>query len=509
MLKSLQRRLKRKNNMKKQSFIYGAGILAAASLVCKMLSAILKVPLDRFFLHEEGIAIYQSAYTIYNVFLAVCVTGIPIALSSMIAKSDEKKSLVLCKSTFTYVTIIMTACAVLLLLFSAPLARILSGGREPLAQPSLMLLALSLPAMGIISSRRGYFQGKSDMRPSAISQLTESLIKVVFGIGICALCVKHGIVYGASGAISGVMLGTIGAALVLELFYRKSEQGKAKASLNTAIEVLRLSVPFTLGAFAFTAIMLTDTLTVPKILASCGMDVQTRMKLMGYLTRANTIYNLPATIITAFTASAVPSVAYWLGKQNKEKISDNTKKIIKLVFLVAFPCMLGMIFFAPQILMLLYSSKSHWQLLSLCGVLVLLMPYIQTTTAVLQTFGSVWVPIVFSMIGVAIKCLLNFLLVKRLGIEGAVLSTIVAFLAVFAANTTLLCFRVNLKGIGKILLKLFLCSLISCTAARGLFSINVSSFRLLVFSIAVAAGLYCLGIVLTGCIKREEFFSKQ
>ena len=73
--------------MKKQSFLYGAAVLAAASILCKIMSAALKIPLDRLFLHEEGIGVYQSACNIYNVFLAVCVTGIPIALSSLVAKS--------------------------------------------------------------------------------------------------------------------------------------------------------------------------------------------------------------------------------------------------------------------------------------------------------------------------------------------------------------------------------------------------------------------------------------
>ena len=66
--------------MKKQSFLYGATVLAAASILCKIMSAALKIPLDRLFLHEEGIGVYQSAYSIYNVVLAFCVTGIPIAL---------------------------------------------------------------------------------------------------------------------------------------------------------------------------------------------------------------------------------------------------------------------------------------------------------------------------------------------------------------------------------------------------------------------------------------------
>lgn len=493
--------------MKKQSFLYGASILAIASLLCKIMSAILKIPLDRFFLHEEGIAIYQSAYTIYNVFLAICVTGIPIALSSIIAKSEEDRAESLCKSTFAAVSIFTGIFGVLLIVFSAPLARVLSGGREPLARTSLIILALSLPFMGIISSRRGYFQGKSDMRPSAISQLAESLIKVVLGIGVCSVTVKYGIEYGAAGAISGVALGAVAAAAVLEIFYRKNKKGKEKASFSDALRVVKLSVPMTLGAFAFTGVMLADTLTVPKILAGCGMGVQERMQMMGYLTRANTVYNLPATIITAFTASAVPSVASAIATGDKVKISDNTKKVIKLIFLVSIPCMLAMVVFSKEILSLLYSSAPHWQLLALAGVMALVMPYIQTTSALLQTFGKVWIPIAVSMGAVILKIVLNFFLVKELGIEGAPLATVCMFLIVFVINTLLLSKCVSLKGTGKTVFKIAVCGIAAFLVAVLVYQIKKSTL-FLVGAAGFAVIIYAGGIILTGCIKKEEFLSK-
>ena len=495
--------------MKKQSFLYGAGVLAAASILCKMMSAMLKIPLDRFFLHEEGIAIYQSAYSIYNVFLAICVTGIPIALSSLVAKCDDDEAVALCRSTSCAVTVFTSVCAVLLIAFSGPLAGLLSGGKEPLAQPSLIVLALSLPVMGITSSRRGYFQGKRDMTPSAISQLAESFIKVVFGIAVCAFAVKKGVVAGAAGAISGVALGAVGAAVVLEIFYRKvQDKPKAPIKLSHAAKVVKLSVPMTLGAFAFTAIMLADSLSVPKILSQSGIEVEERMKLLGYLTRANTVYNLPATIITAITASAVPAVSAAIASKDSAKISENAGKVVKLIFLVSVPAMLGMVLFSKEILSLLYSSSAHWELLAFAGVMTLIMPYVQATTAMLQTFGSVWVPIVVSMAGVALKCVLNFFFVGSFGIAGAPIATITAFLVVLVINSFLLSGKTKLKGIWITLLKIAVCAVVACGMAKGIYMVK-ESLLVLVISLCVAAVLYVAGILATGCIKREEFSSKQ
>ena len=104
--------------MKKQSFLYGAAVLAAASILCKIMSAALKIPLDRLFLHEEGIGVYQSAYSIYNVFLAICVTGIPIALSCLVAQSDENEQAALVRSAYIVVSVFGFASAVLMFLFA-------------------------------------------------------------------------------------------------------------------------------------------------------------------------------------------------------------------------------------------------------------------------------------------------------------------------------------------------------------------------------------------------------
>ena len=488
--------------MKKQSFLYGATVLAVASILCKIMSAALKIPLDRLFLHEEGIGVYQSAYSIYNVVLAFCVTGIPIALSSLIAGSDEREASSLCKSTLLFVTVITTLSGILLFVFAEPLARVLSGGGDAFAAPPLRVLSVAFPFMGIISSRRGYFQGKSIMTPSGISQLAESLAKVILGIGICAMTYKMGISYGAAGAIAGVSAGAIFASLVLEISFRRAKPEKGEASFNKAWTVFKISVPMTLGAFGFTAVMLLDTVSVPQILSHIGIAEGERLKLFGYLTRANTIYNLPATVISAFTASAVPVLAF--AKGDKKALGENSVRVIKLIFLAALPCALGMILFPKELLLLIYSSQNHWGLLALTGVTVLVIPYMQTVTAMLQTLGRVWLPIWITTGAVILKFILNIFFIKLYGIEGAVLSTALAFGLGAVLNTLLLLKITPLSGGGKVIGKLGLCALVSCGGAKALHTFTGGTLMLLV-SIGLAAVVYLLLVIKTRCIVKEEF----
>lgn len=491
--------------MKKQSFLHGAAVLAGASILCKIMSAAFKIPLDNIFLHEEGIGIYQSAYSIYNVFLAFCVTGIPIALSSLVAGSDEKEAASLCRSTCIWASITGAVAAILLFVFAEPLARVLSGGGTAVAAPSLRALSPALLFMGVISSRRGYFQGKSIMTPSGVSQLLESLIKVILGIGLCAVFVKYGIAYGAAGAILGVSIGALASAAALEIFFHRVKPVKGEFSHKKALSVFKISIPMTLGAFAFTAVMLTDTLSVPLLLAHSGAAEAERLKLFGYLTRANTIYNLPATVISAFTASAVPALAY--SKTESNTLGETSVRAIKLIFLAALPCALGMLLFPRELLLLIYSSKSHWELLALAGVMVIIMPYVQTTTAMLQTLGKIWAPICVTAGAIALKILLNVIFIRSYSVLGAPIATICAFIPVVIINTLMLMRIAPLKGGGKIILKLALCALVSCTGARILYTLTGGAGALVV-CVALAACVYFVLVVITKCITKSEFLGK-
>ena len=481
-------------------------ILAVASILCKIMSAALKIPLDRLFLHEEGIGIYQSAYSVYNVFLAFCVTGIPIALSSLIAGKDDEEAASLTKSTLYAVSFLGAVFAALLFLFANPIARLLSGGDEAVSAPSLMVLAPALLVMGIISSRKGFFQGKSVMTPSAIGQLGESLIKVILGIALCAVFVKRGISYGAAGAIAGVSAGAILQAIILEIFYTRTKIKGGTFSVKKALSVLKISLPMTLGAFGFTAVMLLDSLSVPKILASIGDDLPTRLKMMGYLTRSITIYNLPATIISAFTASAVPALAY--AKAQGDKLGENCLRAIKLVFLASLPCALGMILFNKEIFMFVYSTAGYSELLALSGVMVVIMPYVQTTTAMLQTMGKVWLPILSTLGAVLLKAVLNVFFVRSFGIVGAPIATIVAFALAFVINTIWLTKIAKMNGAVKEISRIVFCALISCGGAWIIYSFTKTSTMFLI-CLALAVVVYLALVFRLGCITKAELRGKE
>jgi stage V sporulation protein B len=71
--------------MSKKSFIQGAAVLAVAGLMVKVLGAIFRIPLGNM-IGDVGMAYYQPAYYIYNLFLVLATSGIPVAISRMVSE---------------------------------------------------------------------------------------------------------------------------------------------------------------------------------------------------------------------------------------------------------------------------------------------------------------------------------------------------------------------------------------------------------------------------------------
>ncbi len=411
--------------MSRRNFVKGALLLSAASLVCKALSALFKIPLDRFFIGPEGIAIYQSAYSIFNWMLAVGATGIPMAVSNLVADSDEETAAGIRSSALALVTGIGLLVGGLLFVFARPVAEFISeGGKSFLA---IRVMAPGIAFLGVVSAYKGYFQGRGNMLPSAVSQMADSLCKVGVGLGVCALVVSGGTSVGAAGAMVGVTAGTFFGALTLIIAAKKYISVTRRPSLGLMGRIIMMSVPVTLGAAGFACIMLADTLTVQNILRWSGMTADEAAAQFGYLTRAFTVYNLPATLISAVTVSVAPASAEAYSQGDRTLLRENSVSAVKMVMFISAPCMMGVLGFHREIMELLYKGGAYSEPLMFTGILMAVIPFTQVISGILQATGCVWRPIVLLGFIVVAKAGLNFVFVPSMGASGAPLAAVIVY----------------------------------------------------------------------------------
>ena len=183
--------------MKKQTksavnagFVQGAAILGIAGLLVKIIGAVYRIPLANI-VGESGMAYYEVAYPYYSWLLVISSAGLPTAISKLVSERIALGDIVGAKRVFRaalrLLFVIGIVTAVLLFVLSSPIANL--SGAAP-ARFSLMALSPALLFVSVMCAYRGYLQGMQCMTGTAISQIVEQLIKLIFGFGLAFLFVK-------------------------------------------------------------------------------------------------------------------------------------------------------------------------------------------------------------------------------------------------------------------------------------------------------------------------------
>ena len=82
----------RGGSYEKAEFSYRCGILMIANAISKILGAVFKIPLT-YILNEDGMAVFNIAFEVYIMFLSFIISGLPFAISKMVAESNSRVKL--------------------------------------------------------------------------------------------------------------------------------------------------------------------------------------------------------------------------------------------------------------------------------------------------------------------------------------------------------------------------------------------------------------------------------
>ena len=511
---------------KKNSFVAGALIIAISNIIVKIIGAVYKIPLDRFILGTEGMGIYSSSYTIYNLLFVISTAGLPVAISKMIAEAEAQHEYKKSEKIFRVSKYLLFCLGIsaffILFFFSKSFAEIISS---PDSYITMAVMAPSLFFVSMASSYRGFYQGKQNMLPTAVSEVIEALSKLIFGLSIAyVLKINYDKYYiSSAGAIAGISIGTFLSFLFLA-FYSLSQRRKQRMTIksfsaNTCTEsslsilkrLIGTAVPITLGVCVFTLTSLIDTATVMNQLEGLGYSKFDRSSLYGYLNRAITLFNMPPTIINAIAVSIVPSVSAFLAVKNKNAALRNTKAALKITVIFALPCAVGLSVLARPILSLLYGDPEHSFLLNIMGLAVLFVTVVQITNAIMQSWGNVWGPVFHMLTGGIVKVVLNLYLVSRpeININGAPIGTLMCYITVMCLNLISLIRSTGVKlGFGEFIMKPFVTAVITAFTAYlsyDFIASHMSSQTVSLFlSIGITAVVYFAALLLVRGINEDE-----
>ncbi len=561
-----------KNGGKAQSFLKGAMVLGASMVIVKIMGMVYKILLSGMY-GGVGTGLFNSAYALYNPLFTLSTAGFPIAISRMVSESITRKRFRDVKQIHRVSVPIFVVtgllCFLAMVIGSFIYVKIIDADNAIFA---LLCLSPTIFFGCLMSIYRGYFEGFRNMAPTAVSEVIEASCKLFFGFTasfiVMKICMDQymsgGYVFGTrcsseseaysmivpiaiGAAITGISLGSLVGFLYLFIRYRRGGDGITREQLQnsppphkrnyTVSTMVRTAIPIGLGSIVMSlADMIDSTLVQVRIhnimesnpQALLGVygslipdDVyyndQTHIYLYGCYGIALTLMMLVTAVTQVFGTTALPSVTAAWTSGNKHELKKSMETVLRVTVLVTIPSGLGMSVLSEPLLSLIYSGSGvaseveiGSRVLAVMGISVIFIATSTPMCSMLQAVGRVDVPLKLYAIGMAIKIIVNYILVgiPEINIQGANVGSIVCYGFVTVTAMFILCRETKIiPDFVSIFVKPLFSSLVCAAAAffaEQLFDIIFVQKIATVLAVVVAVVVYILALLLFKAIKRED-----
>ncbi|MGE5553005.1 MAG: putative polysaccharide biosynthesis protein [Betaproteobacteria bacterium] len=508
--------------MRKQTLLEGTLVLTAAGLLARGLGAVYRIVLPRL-VGAEVIGLFQMAYPIYNLFLLISVSGLPLAVSRLVA---EEVALGHGRTAQRIWRVAMGALAVMgffttlaLMGGAGWLARVVLG--DPGATGVIRAVAPSVFFLTLISGWRGLFQGLHYMVPSGFSQVVEQVVRVA-GTLILALALRpRGVEAAAAGAALGAVLGSVAGLVVLLSFRLRFRHATAERfspsphdPLPSPVAILRriyrIAAPVVVGALIVPLTQSLDAALVPRRLVEAGYTVELARALYGQLSgMAMVLAYFPASVLTGLSVTIVPVLAEATARRRIGLVWRRIRESLWLSIVIGLPAAVGLWILAEPICTLLFADPGAAVPLRAIAPAALLILLHGTTCGILQGVGHPGVPVRYLGRGAVLKVAATYLLtaLPALALQGPAWATVLSFAV--AAGGNLLAIR-RLTGYGFdwnfLIVRPALATGLMALTARATYRALLAAGHYLLAepvagaatlgSIAAAAAVYALAILL-------------
>ena len=417
----------------KQSFIKGAVIISIGGFISKILGAMYRIPLTNF-LGGEGMGIYQMVYPLYCILLTVSASGIPTGIARLISSGNKGAE----RTAFALYGTIGVIGTILMYLLSAPLAAIQGEGAIRLC---CVMLCPSVFFVSVLSVVRGYFQGRGNMYPTAVTEVSEQLIKVAVGC-VLAYIFRKNLTIAVASTLFAVTVSEVISTVIALIWYSGK---KARLPLFNAPRVpysaiIKYTIPLTLTAIALPASQLVESIVAVRLLKEMT-DGATA--LYGVFSGcAVTIINLPVSVTYGLAAASVPQISPLAEKGDIDSAKQKAYKALLITFAISLPAAIVLFAFAPLAVKLIFSSLAAEEksvlvnLVRIMAVNAVTLSLVQTSSACLTSLGRPVRSTVTQWTTAILRVALTAVLIKctNLSIAGAAISANCSYLVAALMN---------------------------------------------------------------------------
>ncbi|MEI5909500.1 polysaccharide biosynthesis protein [Bacillus spongiae] len=417
-----------------RTLMKGALVLTIAAFVSKILSAVYRIPFQNI-VGDVGFYIYQQVYPFYGIFLALSTYGFPVVISRLLADryddNEEEASLVL-QAAFILLSVV-GICLFVSIYSGAKWMAVLMGDSE--LEPLLKVISFSFLFLPFISILRGYFQGKGDMLPTAVSQIVEQSVRVTT-ILICSFILineGYSLYLAGSGALFGSLTGGGATILVLVSFLLVRSQNKFslkfKGRWKKSLELMKIlglhGFAICFSGMLIVLLQFIDAFSVYTYLVQSGIAENEAKALKGVYDRGQPLIQLGTVVATSLSLIAVPLITAAHKKKDDRAVKENILLALKVSFIVGLGASFGLVNLVKPVNVMLFENSKDSSVIAVFCIAILLCSLVLTLSSVLHGMGKLYLPAFIILMGIIIKFLLNAWLVPLFATMGASLSTVI------------------------------------------------------------------------------------
>lgn len=408
--------------IKKKSLLYNAFILTCANILVRILGFIYKIILSRK-IGPQAIGLFQLVFPIYMLIITLTTSGIPIAISRIVAEHNAKKDTFNMLYSMKIITIVVSIISFILSLAFALNASFISNSilRDPKSYPVIIAIFPCIFIVSVSSVHRGFFYGIHDVVPPASGEVIEQLTRIALVMSVLYFLPPLKIEYAASLAALGMVIGELFGLLVLRTKYKtyisdfcKKISVSIRDSKNLLKRLFSISIPITITRIVSSLIQALNIILIPQRLQLAGYTSNQAISQFGKLTgMAMPIVFLPFTVTSALAVIIIPNLSESLELKDWEAIKTKTSKATLLTSLVGFLVFSLIFSFSKDLGEVIFAQKNVGEMIFYMSFSIPFLCIYHNFSSILNGIGKQKIVTLNFIIGAAIQLFCTYFLVSN------------------------------------------------------------------------------------------------
>lgn len=416
----------------KNAFIKSTIILMIGSLITKLLGFVIKIIFTRII--GEGINLYSLIMPTYSLLIAITQLGLPYAVSAIMARNNYR-GIKIFSSIIPIALLFNIIVIVSVFLFAPFLANTLLKNSD--AYYPIISICFILPFTTISGILKGYYFGKQNMLPNAISNIFEQITRLVLLLTLIPFLMRYNIIVAVSGYII-ISAASELVQIVIYLFFApknlKFTLHDIKPSYEVATSIFGISIPNVSGRLIGNICYFFEPIILTNLLLFVGYS-------SGFILSEYGTYNayviptltMPSFITLALNTTLIPEISK--NYKDKKHVKKRLIQSLSFSFLIGLIFCIYIFFQGDFILSIIYATDKGGEYLKFLSLFFPLFYLEGPLVSTLQGLNMSAYTMKVTLIGCIIKLLsMAILCLFSIGIYALIISEIIDIFIVIYLN---------------------------------------------------------------------------